>query len=106
MTINESLFTLSTYPINPLTIANIVEGLGLDGNESATLAVRNTSAYKRAQAKVYLFLADAPNVTEAGASYSFTEEQRKAFRVKAGDILGKLGEDDETLQCGYIGEDF
>lgn len=107
MTIFDTLRALSLYPINPLTVQNIAEECGLSADDDASAEVRASDAYKKAQAHVYMYLAEAPNVTEAGASYSFTDAERDAFRRKAATLLDAIGETlGGDLECGWIAEDF
>lgn len=107
MTISESLRAISLYPINPLTAENIADECGLYGDDTISPEVRNTKAYKKAKAKVYLYLAEAPAVSQAGATYSFTDAEREAFRRKAAQLLEEIDEASEGgIVCGYLSEDF
>lgn len=106
MTILESLKSLSAYPIPSATIANIAEGLGLFPEDETDSGVRSSANYKRAQASVYLFLAEAPNVSQGGITFNFSDEERKRFRLNAETILDGLGEGSELFGTyGYMGED-
>lgn len=68
---------------------------------------RQGSAYKRAKAKVYLFLSEAPNVSQGGISYSFTADERSRYARKAEAILEEIGDpEDDGIKYGYIGENF
>lgn len=108
MTIADSLKAISLYPINPLTCQNIAEECGLYAADDATADVRASIPYKRAKAKVYMYLAEAPNVSEAGANYSFTDAEREASKKKAQALLDEAGAEDESAvdAVGWIGEDF
>lgn len=107
LTIAQSLQAISLYPINPLTIQNIVEDCGLNMADEATAEKRASTSYRRAKARVYLYLAQAPAVTEAGSTYSFTDEERKQFRNAAADLLAGESENNaDTLTVGYVGENF
>jgi len=107
MLISEALRAISLYPMNPLTIANIAEECGLVPSETLDAETRSSSAFKKAQAKVYQYLAESPSVSQAGATYNFTEADRDAFRRKAGVLLEEAGVDSEQgFEVGYFGEDF
>lgn len=109
MNIIESLKSLTAYPIPTATLVNIIEEVGLDSPQAeATSEIRHTKVYKRAKAHVYSFLAEAPNVSQGGISYSFSEDERSRFRKRAAAILEELGDDPSqgTNIGGYIGEDF
>ena len=106
MTILQSLKSLSAYPIPSATITNIAEGLGLAVSAEATSGVRKSGEYKRAQAQVYLFLVEAPNVSQGGVSFSFTDEERRQFRLRAEKLLEEVGDEDNLLgDYGYMGSD-
>lgn len=103
MLISDTLRAISLYPINPLTVQNIMSECDLL-DEDINNNIRKSSGYRRAVAKVYQYLADAPNVSEAGANYSFSQSERDNMRRKADEILAEIG--DKKGDYGYIGEDF
>ncbi len=106
MTILQSLKSLSGYPIPQLSLENVIEEAGLTAGGEATKAVRGSAAYKRAKAHVYLFLAEAPDVSQGGISYSFSDEDKKLFRTQAEALLDEIG--DESIASdnyGWQGED-
>ena len=46
-------------------------------------------------------------MTEAGATYGFTDTERKAFERKANELLNQVGDmADCNVDYGYFGEDF
>lgn len=107
MNVLQSLQSVNLYPIPQATIDRIAIETGLNAQATMTAAIAQSSGYKRALAKVYLFLAEAPNVSEAGANYNFTDEMRKDLLRKAGALLEELGDEDTIgVECGYFGEDF
>jgi hypothetical protein len=107
MNVLQSLQSTNLYPIPQPTIERIAVEVGLDAEATMSAAIATSKPYKGALAKVYLFLAEAPNVTEANATYSFSEDDRKAFRRKAAALLEEIGEVNEGgVECGYFGEDF
>jgi hypothetical protein len=72
----------------------------------ATTEVRKSKNFKRAQAKVYEFLADAPNVSQGGISFGFTDDERRRFRLKAGNLLDEVGDNNNSgIEYGYMGGD-
>lgn len=103
MLISESLRSVSLYPIPPATIKCIMSECGLL-DEDVNQNIMQSASYKRAKAKVYLFLADAPNVSEGGANYSLTDNERNSLRRQAESLLADVG--DSQGEYGYIGEDF
>ncbi len=105
MTILQSLKSLSNYPIQTATIQNAVEGFGFDVSEEATLETRKSKDFKRAQAQIYLFLSEAPNVSQGGISYSFSDDERKRFRLRADNLLDEVGDNNSGVEYGYMGSD-
>jgi len=108
MTISAALKSISNYPIPSSVIDNVADEAGIaDTTQTATKEIRKSSDFKRATAYVYRFLADAPNITQGGISYTFSEDERSRFSKRAAAILDELGEGDQAdIQCGYMGEDF
>ncbi|MBQ2364711.1 MAG: hypothetical protein II288_03995 [Alistipes sp.] len=82
-TIVESLRALNAYPIPVATLVSIAEGRGLSPDEQEG----DITAYELATADVYMWLSYAPDVTQGGQSYSFSDEQRKRFRQEASAII-------------------
>lgn len=109
MTISQYIKSQLLYPINPTTAEGILIAAGADGEEPLTKENANSPEVKRALAKCYIYFAESPQVSEAGATYNFTDAQREQFRRKANKLLEEIGEgeDENTgIQCGYMGEDF
>lgn len=101
----ETLKGINAYPVPLRTLTEIVEGRGLNLQDEATLAVLRGKAYKLATADVLLWLSLAPNISQGGQSYSFSEEQRTQLRKRA-DTLYADSEDEANLskpKFGYKG---
>lgn len=106
MTILESLKSLSGYPLSRLSVENIAEELGLSADGEVTAEVRSSAAFKRAKARVYLLLAEAPDVSQGGITYSFSDEDKKLFRQQAQALLEEVGDDSPVGDdYGWMGED-
>lgn len=101
-TIVESLRALTAYPIPMPTLVSIVEGRGLSPYDTTDNTLPN---YRKAEADVYMWLSNAPDVSQGGQSYSFTDEQRKHFRQQAKAIYEATGEAtaSKTTIYGYKG---
>ena len=107
MTIRAALQAITNYPIPSSVIENIADEAGLVASDTITKEIRRSDDYKRATAYAYRFLADAPNISQGGISYTFSEDERSRFAKRAAAILDELGEGNQAdVQCGYIGEDF
>jgi len=107
MTILQSLRSLSNYPIPSMTIQDIVEGVGLETDETLTAEVRKRKSFLQAKAYIYFFLSEAPDVSQSGISYSFSDEEKKRFKTKGESILDSIGDDGSSLgvEYGYMGSD-
>lgn len=86
-TIVEGLKSLNAYPIPMQTILCIAEGRGLSPYD----IMNDTVEYRLATADVYMWLSNAPDVSQGGQSFSFTDEQRKHLRQRAQSIYGAEG---------------
>lgn len=103
-TISKSLKSLSSYPIPSATIEEVAEALGLNPSDDITPNIRNSNNYKLAKAGIYDFLSEAPNISQAGISYSFSDGERKRFKAKADSIRSELDYNNQDVY-GYQGED-
>lgn len=78
---------------------------GLDPEAEATEEVLGSKGYRLAKADVLMMLADAPDVTQEGITYSFTDEQRDSFRMSASIIYNESGEGERGHAVyGYKGD--
>lgn len=82
-TVIEALKGINAYPIPLRSIVDVAEYRGLDLNGEATQEVMQTEAFKLSQADILLWLSLAPDVSQGGQSYSFTDEQRVRLRNRA-----------------------
>lgn len=106
MNVAQSLRSMSAYPIPAVTLQSIAAGEGLDADELLTSGLLRSREYRRAQAGVYLFLSEAPNVSQNGISYSFSDDDRRRFRTRAESILDELGDKANSgVSYGYQGEE-
>jgi len=105
-TVLESLKGVNSYPI-PLRTINqqaLIRGVNLD--EEATQEILTGRAYRLTYADLLMWLAFAPDISQGGQSFSFTDEQRLRFRRRAMQIYGELEEDEvlaNTAVYGYKG---
>lgn len=107
MTILQSLKSLSGYPIPNDSLMNVIIEAGLSADGEITQETCRDANYKRAKAKVYLLLANAPDVSQGGISYSFSDEDKKHFRMQAQALLDEVGDDTSAIgdDYGWMGED-
>lgn len=100
-TVLESLKGVNSYPIPLRTLVEVAERRGLTLTAEAPQEVLRGKAFRLATADLLLWLSLAPNVTQGGQSYSFTDEQRKQFRNNAFSIFDELGETDGVTKPTY-----
>lgn len=105
MTVLDSLRSISGYPLSAFALEKAAVNRGLDIREEITKDVAASDAYRLANADVLMMLADAPDVTQEGISYSFTDKQRNSFRMSASVIYGECGDDAAgSTIYGYKGD--
>lgn len=107
MNIAQSLRSLSAYPIPTATLQDIAVGAGVAVDAELTQEIRSSKEFRAAQARIYLFLSEAPNVTQNGISFSFTDDERRRMRNHGLSILDEIGDEslDNGVSYGYMGED-
>lgn len=92
-----------------MTLLDIIEGCGLQADAELDPETRTKAEFKRAKARVYIYLMTAPNISQNGVSFSFTSEDRKCFKKTAKDLLTEIGDDLAAfglgVKYGYKGED-
>ena len=107
MTILKSLKSLSGYPLTNDALTRVAIETGLAVDSEITADIMRSAPYKRAKARVYLMLAEAPDVSQGGISYSFSDEDKKHFRMLAQSLLDEVGDDTSAFSddYGWQGED-
>jgi hypothetical protein len=100
-TILESLKGVNAYPVPLRTLVEIAERRGLSLTSEATQADLRGKDYKLATADLLLWLSLAPNISQGGQSYSFTDEQRQQFRNRANALFDEFGEETSSVQPTY-----
>ena len=105
MTILEALQGVSAYPIPTRTIWREAAEFGLDLQAEADADFISSKEFRLTTAGLLLWLSSAPNISQGGQSYSFSEDQRKAFRNQAAAIKDEYDEDiaGVAVQYGYKG---
>ena len=108
MTVSESLRSINNYPIPPyvLTKSAIKNGMSLEDEITSESVI--SKEYRLMEADVFAFLAGAPDVTQNGVSFSFTDDQRDWFLSMSNSIKADLGVSDASSGqgYGYMGEDY
>lgn len=105
-TVLEALRGINSYPIPLRTIKEVAERRVVDIYSETTLSMLKSREFNLCRADLLLWLSYAPNVTQGGQSYSFTDEQRLRMRNMAQQLYDDLEEDEglpKTLY-GYKGK--
>ena len=101
----EALKGVSAYPVPLRTLVETAERRGISLDSEATQEVMEGREYRLAKADLLLWLSLAPNITQGGQSFSFTDEQRRQMRNEAQALYDEL--EDETAVAkpiyGYKG---
>ena len=104
MNVLQALRSLSAYPVPPVTIERVAAERGLVVTAEADAAMLHSQPYLLCKADILIWLSEAPNVSQGGQNFSFTDEQRKQLREQASEILEDSGEEGITAQYGYKGD--
>lgn len=95
-TVLESLKGVNAYPVPLRTLVETAEVRGVQLNDEATQEVLKGKAYNLAVADLLLWLSLAPNISQGGQSYSFTDEQRVQLRNRARSLYKDFGAENEA----------
>lgn len=106
MTVLDSLRTINAYPVPQQVVEAMAVGRGLQPDASLSPDLVRSPEYRLAKADLLMWLSGAPDVTQEGISYSFTDEQRGGFRISASAIYAECGdaEDKSGTIYGYKGD--
>lgn len=100
-TVLESLKGINAYPIPLRTIVDVARYRGLDVTAEASQEIMQTVEYKLAQADLLLWLSLAPDVSQGGQSYGFTDEQRIQLRNRADMLYGEWQDENNKPKSVY-----
>ncbi len=103
MTTLEALKSVNSYPIPQRTLKEVAQRRSVALDNDCTIAVIQSREYNLAIADLLMWLSFAPQVTQGGQSYSFTDEQRLQFRNRADGLYEEYGEDAPKARYGYKG---
>lgn len=106
MTVLESLKLINPYPIPSKTVEKIALKRGLSSTPTVDQAVLLSGSYRLCEADLYIYLSKAPDVTQEGITYRFTDEDKRRFINIANGIYKEEGEDGEVtggVTYGYKG---
>lgn len=95
-TVLESLKSVNAYPIPLRTLVEVMEQRGLSPADMATQEVLRGKGYNLALADLLLWLSFAPDISQGGQSFSFTDEQRIQFRNRANRLYAQFGDEQDA----------
>lgn len=98
-TILEALKSLNAYPVPMRTLVEVSERRDISLAAEVTQEAMSGKGYRLAKADLLLWLSLAPDISQGGQSYSFTDEQRKRMRNEAQVIYQEL---DPTANTGCV----
>lgn len=86
----DALKSINAYPVPLRTIMETAERRALSITAEAAQEVLQSKAFRLAKADLLLWLSLAPDITQGGQSFGFTDEQRKQMRREAQSIYEQL----------------
>lgn len=92
MTVEEVLINENRYPIPKDTLKGIATRRGFDLSAEATPDLLRSPEVRLGFADLYVWLMSAPDITQGGQSYSFTDGQRVRFKQQANATYRIFGE--------------
>lgn len=98
----DALKSVNAYPIPLRTLVETAERRNISLTADATQEELQSKNFRLAKADLLLWLSLAPNISQGGQSFSFTDEQRKDFKRQANDIYGVL-EPTSNAGCATFG---
>lgn len=97
----DALKSINAYPIPLRTIMEIAVERRLTLTAEATADELKAKPYQLAKADVLLWLSLAPNITQGGQSYSFSDEQRADMQSTAQRIYNEFEPDAPAVGVTY-----
>lgn len=102
----ENLKGINAYPIPIRTLIETADKRGLNLDTEAAEEVLKGKNYNLAKADLLLWLSFAPNISQGGQNYSFTDEQRTQLRNHAKALYKDFDDDSGSANkpiYGYKG---
>ena len=102
----EALKGINSYPVPLRTLDEIAQRRGVSLDETTTAGVLKGKDFNLCRADLLLWLSYAPNITQGGQSYAFTDEQRTDMRNLAHQLYDEFEEEENVPKSiyGYKGK--
>ena len=84
---------INAYPIPIRTLMEVAGKRQVDVYEELNAEVLASRGYNLCRADLLMWLSYAPNISQGGQSYSFSEEQRLRMRNEAKQLYDEYGEE-------------
>lgn len=98
----DALKSVNAYPIPLRTLVETAECHNISLAAEASQESLQSKDYRLAVADLLLWLSLAPDISQGGQSFSFTDEQRKDLKRQASDIYAEL-EPAKNAGCATFG---
>lgn len=106
-TLADILLSLTAYPLPRRVVDAIALRRGIDPEAAADPEALLSHPCLLAEADTLVWLSQAPAVSQGGQSYSFTDQQRAAFRTRAASLYRQCDvtppDDVVKAEYGYKG---
>lgn len=102
----DALKSVNAYPIPLRTLTETAERRNISLTAEASQESLHSKDFRLAKADLLRWLSLAPNISQGGQSFSFTDEERKQMRQQAQGIYDEL-EPETNAGCvtfGYKGD--
>ena len=80
----------------------------LDLNTEVDASLQVSDAFNLSLADLLVWLSGAPNISQGGQSYAFSDNQREDFKKRASKIYRAFGEEEKAIALegyyGYLGD--
>lgn len=103
ITLINHLQGLNAYPIPKRTVDSIAVKRGIYADYNVIYRYQDEALQRTVslcEADVYAWLSMAPDVTQGGQSYSFSDSERAALRSKANALYRACGEEESVISDG------
>lgn len=102
----DALKSVNAYPIPLRTFVEVSTRRNISLTADATQESLKSKDFRLAKADLLLWLSIAPNISQGGQSFSFTEDERKRMRNEAQAIFEELdpAENAGCVSFGYKGD--
>ncbi len=92
ITVLDSLKAVNRYPVPATFYASVMVARGIEEEAKADADILTSAAYNLAKADVLIWLSNAPDISQGGQTYGFTDEQRTLMRNEAYALYKEYGD--------------